>query len=112
MRGPAGITTNTRNVDITTIAGASANTLRSASAGMMSSFWRNLMPSPMSWYQPEAARVHRTEPALHVAHHLEQEDVPEQQRSERDDGEDDQCLDRRRRPPADVEREQVNHRSM
>ena len=37
---------------MTTIAGASANTRRSASAGMMSSFWRNLMPSPMSWNQP------------------------------------------------------------
>ena len=51
-RGPAGITTKTRNVDSTTIAGASSKTRRSASAGMMSSFCMNLMPSPMSWYQP------------------------------------------------------------
>ena len=46
------MTTNTRKVESTTIAGASANTRRSASTGVMSSFWRNLMPSPMSWYQP------------------------------------------------------------
>ena len=37
---------------MTTIAGAMAKTRRSASAGMMSSFWRNLMPSPTSWNQP------------------------------------------------------------
>ncbi len=29
-----------------------ANTRRSASDGMMSSFWMNLIPSPMSWNQP------------------------------------------------------------
>ncbi len=51
-RGPAGITTNTRNVDSTTTAGASAKTRRSASFGMMSSFCMNLTPSPMSWNQP------------------------------------------------------------
>jgi hypothetical protein len=33
-------------------AGAAAKTRRSAWAGMMSSFWMNLMPSPMSWNQP------------------------------------------------------------
>ena len=37
---------------MTTIAGASAKTLRSDSLGMMSSFWRNFRPSPTSWYQP------------------------------------------------------------
>ena len=37
---------------MTTIAGARAKTRRSASSGMMSSFWRNLMPSPTSWNQP------------------------------------------------------------
>ena len=37
----------------------------------------------------EAAGVHRTEPALHVAHHLEQERVAEDQRAQRDDREDD-----------------------
>ena len=52
MSGPAGITTKIRNVEITTTAGANANTRRSASAGMMSSFWMNLMPSPTSWNQP------------------------------------------------------------
>ena len=52
MSGPAGITRNTRKVEITTIAGAIANTRRSAWPGMMSSFWMNLMPSPTSWNQP------------------------------------------------------------
>ena len=46
------MTTNTRNVDITTTAGAAAKTRRSDCAGMMSSFWRNFRPSPTSWYQP------------------------------------------------------------
>jgi len=35
-----------------TTTGAAMNTRRSASAGMMSSFWMNLIPSPMSWNQP------------------------------------------------------------
>ena len=52
MSGPAGITRKTRNVDTTTTTGAMANTRRSASPGMMSSFWMNFMPSPTSWNQP------------------------------------------------------------
>ena len=46
------MTRNTKNVEITTTTGARANTRRSASAGMRSSFWRNFMPSPTSWNQP------------------------------------------------------------
>ena len=58
----------------------------------------------------EAAGVHRPEPALHVAHHLEQERVPEDERAERNDGEHHDRLDRERRPPADLERQ--SHRSV
>jgi hypothetical protein len=53
----------------------------------------------------EPARVHRTEPALHVAHHLEQEHVAEHERRERHDHQDDDRLDRERGAPADLERE-------
>jgi hypothetical protein len=51
-RGPAGTTTYSRKVEMSTTSGARAKTRRSASDGMMSSFWMNLMPSPMSWNQP------------------------------------------------------------
>src|SRR5262249_18397034 len=62
----------------------------------------------------EAAGIHRTEPALHVAHHLQQEDVSKDQRGERHDRENDDGLDRRRSGPAppDVDREHVRHLSM
>src|SRR4029077_19868077 len=60
----------------------------------------------------EATRVHRTETALHVAHHLQQERVPEDERAERNDREDDERLDRERRAPADLQRERGTHRSM
>ena len=46
------MTRNSRNVDITTTYGASENTHLSAFAGMMSSFWMNLMASPMFWNHP------------------------------------------------------------
>src|SRR5438128_2236301 len=58
----------------------------------------------------EAPGVHRTEAALHVAHHLEQEHVAEDERGARDHHEDDDRLDRERRAPADVDTE--DHRSM
>ena len=61
----------------------------------------------------EATRVHRTEPALHVAHHLQQERVPEDERAEGNDREHDERLDRERRAPADLQRERHGaHRSM
>jgi hypothetical protein len=50
--GPVGSTRNTRNVEITTTNGATAKTRRSAFAGITSSFWMNLMPSPKSWNHP------------------------------------------------------------
>ena len=59
----------------------------------------------------EPARVHRTETALHVRHHLQQEDVAEDDGAEGNDGEHDDRLDRQDRPPAHVERE-PHHRSM
>ena len=54
----------------------------------------------------EAAGVHRTEPALHVAHHLQQEHVAEDAaRVSGTIAEDDERLDREGGPPPDVERE-------
>ncbi len=50
--GPIGSTRNTRNVEITTTSGAAAKMRRSDCAGITSSFWMNLMPSPKSWNQP------------------------------------------------------------
>ena len=57
----------------------------------------------------EPAGVHRAEPALHVAHHLEQEDVPEDQRRGGHDHQDDDRLQRERGAPPDVDREQAVH---
>ena len=50
--GPAGMTTKSRNVEMSTTVGAMAKMARSAWSGMMSSFWMNFTPSPISWYQP------------------------------------------------------------
>jgi len=57
----------------------------------------------------EAAGIHRTEPALHVAHHLEQERVPEDERAEGNDHQHDHGLDREGGSPADFEREDGVH---
>jgi hypothetical protein len=84
--GPIGITRNTRNVEITTDDGRSGeHTL----VGLprhdvllleeLHAVAHELEPAV------EAAGVHRTEPALHVAHHLQQEDVTEDERAQRDD---------------------------
>ena len=50
--GPAGMTTNKRKVETSTTVGARAKIARSARSGMMSSFWMNFTPSPISWNQP------------------------------------------------------------
>src|SRR5260370_119485 len=59
----------------------------------------------------DPAGIDRTETALQVRHHLQQEDVPEDDGAEGNDGEHDDRLDRQDRPPAHVDRE-PHHRSM
>ena len=58
----------------------------------------------------EPTGIHRAQPALHVAHDLQQERVPEDQRAERHERQDDDRLQRECGSPPDLERER--HRSM
>ncbi len=51
----------------------------------------------------EPAGVHRPQPALHVAHHLEQEDVAQDERPGRDDRQDDDRLEGHDSAPGDVD---------
>ena len=71
---------------MTTTAGASANTRRSASR-RHDVLLLDELDAVADELEPavEPAGVHRPEPALHVAHHLQQEHVAEDQRAERDD---------------------------
>ena len=50
--GPAGMTTNMRNVDTSTTAGARPKMNLSASLVEMSSFWIHLPTSASSWSEP------------------------------------------------------------
>ena len=50
--GPAGMTSTSRNVEMSTTNGAALKTTRSALAGMMSSFWRNLPTSASNCSDP------------------------------------------------------------
>ena len=73
-RGPAGITTNTRNVDITTIDGREREHAP-VGLGRHDVLLLHELDAVADELEPavEAAGVHRAEPALHVAHHLQQE---------------------------------------
>ena len=60
----------------------------------------------------EPAGVHRAEPALHVAHHLQQEHVAEDERGERDEREHDSVLIASVVPHPICKPEDLDHRSM
>ena len=62
---------------MSTTNGAALKTMRSALAGMMSSFWRNFPTSASSCSEPYGPASMGPKPALHEAHHLEQEEVDE-----------------------------------
>ena len=52
MSPPNGITTSTTRYGTSATPGAIENTVRSAAAGTMSSFWMNFAPSAISWAHP------------------------------------------------------------
>ena len=108
--GPKGTTTYSRNVDTITTNGARREHPRSARSGTMSSFWRNLPTSAISCSEPYGPGLHRPQPALHEAHHLEQEEVDE--RAGRQEHRDQHADDAERSSPPVGELDGEHHRSM
>jgi hypothetical protein len=107
------MTTNIRNVDASTTAGAMPKMNLSAFSVVMSSFWSHL-PTSAKLQGAERAGLHRAEAALHEGHELEEVQVDhatgqEQQCHQAQQDPEDGLLPVREFEPED---ERLGHRSM